>query len=165
MIEQILNYLTHLPKEIIVIIIAMLPIAELRGAIPVALTMFKFGITKSFLLALTGNFLFVLPFLWFLNHLHKYMMSIKWYNKFFSWWFNRVKSKTQNIEKYEYIGLSIFVAIPLPMTGAWSGCVASYLLGLNLWKSTIAIFVGIIIAGIIVTISTLSVAEGIKLVF
>ena len=58
------------------------------------------------------------------------------------------------IEKYEEIGLMFFVAIPLPITGAWTGSLAAYLLGLNLWKSILFIFLGVLIAGVVVSFLT-----------
>ncbi|MEN3013797.1 MAG: small multi-drug export protein [Endomicrobiia bacterium] len=154
----------NLPSEIIVFILSILPVSELRGAIPVGVGIYKLSITKTFLIAIIGNFSFVIPFLLFLNTLHKYFMKISWYRNFFNWWLSKVKTKAKNIEKYEYIGLTLFVGIPLPMTGAWSGCLASYILGLNLWKSTIAIFLGILFAGIIVITSTVGIKEIIMLV-
>jgi len=163
MIEKLLSYFSTLPKELIVFLLAVLPISELRGAIPVGVGVLNLGVAKTFFIALIGNFSFVIPFIWFLNNLHQYFMKISWYNKFFSWWYKKVKPKTKNIEKYEYIGLALFVGIPLPVTGAWSGCLASYLLGLDFWKSVISIFVGVLIAGIIVTISTLSTLQVIKM--
>ncbi len=150
MVEKLVQLFSNIPQEIAVILIAALPVSELRGAIPVSICIYKFSITKTLVLTLTGNLSFVIPFLWFLNNLHIYFMKYYYYNKFFTWWFNKVKPKTKNIEKYEYIGLALFVAIPLPATGAWSGCVASYLLGLDFWKSVVAIIVGVLIAAIIV---------------
>lgn len=159
MIETIVNALSKLPSEIVVFILSILPISELRGAIPVGIGIYKFSISKTLLISIIGNFSFVIPFLLFLNTLHNYCMKIYWYKKFFDWWYSRVKNKTKNIEKYEYIGLALFVGIPLPMTGAWSGCLASYILGLNIWKSTLAIFLGILIAGIIVVSSMVGINE------
>lgn len=159
MIERLINFLSFLPKEIIVILIAMLPISELRGAIPVAITVFNFSITKSFFLALTGNFLFVIPLLLFLNNLHIYFMKLYWYNKFFTWWMNKIKARSKIVEEFKFLGLIIFVGIPLPMTGAWSGCVASYLLGIKFWHAVLGCFLGILIAGIIVTLTTIGITE------
>lgn len=163
MLENILTKLSYLPKELVVIIIASLPISELRGAIPVAISVFNFSVEKSFFLAFVGNFLFVPFFVWFLNYLSSYFMKFYWFNNFFNWWFNRVKAKTKSIEKLEFWGLVTFVAIPLPMTGAWSGCVASYLLGFNFWKSVLAITLGILIAGVIVTTTTVGITHIVKL--
>lgn len=162
-IEKIIEISSNLPSEIVVFVLSMLPISELRGAIPVGISVYKLSIEKALFIALVGNFSFVIPFLLFLNTLHKHCMKISWYKNFFNWWYSKVKAKTKNIEKYEYIGLTLFVGIPLPMTGAWSGCLASYILGLNLWKSTIAIFLGILIAGIVVVFSTVGIEKIISL--
>jgi uncharacterized membrane protein len=165
MIENLVQLFSNLPKEIAIILISALPVSELRGAIPVGVGIYKFSIIKTFILALIGNLSIVIPFLWFLNNLHVYFMKFYYYNKFFTWWFSKVKPKTKKIEKYEYLGLMLFVAIPLPATGAWSGCVASYLLGLDFWKSVISIIFGVFIAGIIVTILTVVTTQTIHLIF
>lgn len=159
MLERFVHFLNGIPKEIIIFLLSMLPISELRGAIPVGVSVFGIGIFKTFLISLAGNLCFIVPLLWFLKNLHLYFIKIPFYNKFSSWWFSKVKQKTKKIEKYEYFGLMLFVAIPLPVTGAWSGCVASYLLGLNFWKSALFISFGVIIAGIIVTISTVGITQ------
>jgi len=164
MIEKLVQLFSNLPKEVAVILISALPVSELRGAIPVGIGIYKFSIIKTFILALVGNLSFVIPFLWFLNNLHVYFMKVYYYNKFFTWWFNKVKPKTKDIEKYEYIGLMLFVAIPLPATGAWSGCVASYILGLDFWKSVVVIFAGVLIAGVIVTTVTLITTQTIQFI-
>lgn len=78
--------------------------------------------------------------------------------KFFNWLFNRTRKKTQaKIEKYGSLALILFVAIPLPYTGAWTGSLAAWLFGIPFKKSILNIFIGILIAGIIVTVTTLSV--------
>jgi hypothetical protein len=71
--------------------------------------------------------------------------------KFFDWLFARTRRKTADIEKYEFWGLAIFVAIPLPATGAWTGAMAGWLLGLNFFRSLLSIFLGVLIAGVIMT--------------
>lgn len=157
MLEQMINYLSGLPKEVVVLIIAAMPIAEVRGGIPVALTAFGFGIVKSFVIAAIGNFSFVIPFLWFLNNLHEHFMKLKWYNKFFTWWSGRVKTRSKRVEELEFWGLALFVGIPLPITGAWSGCLAGFLLGMKPQRIALACFLGIIIASVIVTITTVGV--------
>lgn len=163
MIEQTLNYLSGLPKEVVVIILSVLPISEVRGAIPVAITIYKFSVLKSFVVAVIGNSLFVVPFLWFLNNLNEYFMRLKWYNKFFTWWSNRVMAKSKSIEELEFWGLAIFVGIPLPMTGAWSGCLAGFLLRMKLPRAAMACFVGIIIAATVVTLTTVGIRGAVGL--
>ncbi|MCX7956935.1 MAG: small multi-drug export protein [Endomicrobia bacterium] len=165
LIEKLISFFSGLPNEVVILILSILPISELRGAIPVGIFAYKLDILKTTILAITGNFSFVIPFLLFLNYFHKYFMKLPIYNKLFNWWYSKVISKTKNIEKYEYLGLLIFVGIPLPMTGAWSGCLASYLLRLNLWKSAVYIFLGIVLACIIVLFSTLGGREIFKYIF
>jgi uncharacterized membrane protein len=152
-----------IPKELFTILVAALPISELRGAIPLSILSFNFSVPKAFSLALLGNILPVVPFMLFLRHLSdKLMKSSKLANKFFNWWFARVRGRSKNIEKYKFIGLAIFVAIPLPMTGAWSGCVAAYLLGIRLFDAIFSILLGVIVAGIVVTCATVGIGNILK---
>ena len=149
MIEAIVGALKGIPKEWITVIIAMLPIAELRGSIPVALMM---GIPplKAFLLSIIGNFLPVLPVLFLLEPVSNALMRFKPWKKFFDWLFEKTKAKGDLIQKYEAIGLMLFVAVPLPMTGAWSGCIAASLFRIKFRYAFPAILLGVICAGIIV---------------
>ena len=71
--------------------------------------------------------------------------------RFFDWLFARTRRKTADIEKYEFWGLAIFVAIPLPATGAWTGAMAGWLLGLHFFRSLLSIFIGVLVAGVIMT--------------
>lgn len=154
--EKIVQFLSGaLSKELIIIIIAALPISELRGALPLALGAFHFPLMKAFSLSILGNIIPIIPVLFFLNYFSQYCMRHNWGKKFFTWWFNRTRKHSEIIEKYEALGLAIFVGIPLPMTGAWSGCVAAYLLGIKFRYAFPAIISGVIIAGIIVTLTTL----------
>ncbi|MFH2138389.1 MAG: small multi-drug export protein [Candidatus Omnitrophota bacterium] len=137
-----------------VVALSAMPISELRGAIPVGVMM---GIPplKVFVLAIIGNILPVLPLLYLLDPVSAKLRKFKLFKKFFDWLFERTKRKAQIVEKYELLGLIILVAIPLPMTGAWTGCMAASLFGLNKKLSFIAVTVGVLIAGIIVMLLTL----------
>lgn len=152
MIEELIHSLQGFPEELIVIIISALPISELRGGIPVGLALYNFSIFKSFCLAVFGNFIPVIPLLLFLKPIREFLSKWGPLKKFFDWFFERTKRNAKIVEKYEAIGLALFVAIPLPFTGAWSGCVAATLFNLKFRYALIAIFAGIFIAGIIVTI-------------
>lgn len=138
-----------LPKELITIIIAALPISELRGSIPAALMM---GLSplKAFLLSILGNSLIIIPVLFLLEPVSNALMRFKPWKKFFDWLFERTKAKGDLIQKYEAIGLALFVAVPLPMTGAWSGCIAASLFRIKFRYAFPAIFLGVVGAGIIV---------------
>lgn len=149
MIEIIVNALKGIPKEWVTVIVAMLPIAELRGSIPVALMM---GIepAKAFFLSILGNSIPIIPVLLLLEPVSNALMRFKPWKSFFDWLFERTKTKGDLIQKYEAIGLMLFVAVPLPMTGAWSGCIAASLFRIKFRYAFPAIFLGVVLAGIIV---------------
>ncbi len=167
MIEEIVVALSGIPKEIITCFIAMLPISELRGAIPWALASPPVGggLTwqEAYVFAVIGNFIPVIPILLLLGPLSNWLSSrSKMFERFFTWLFNRTRSRSSLIEKYEALGLTAFVAIPLPVTGAWTGCVAAFIFGIHFKYAIPSIIAGIIIAGIIVTLASLGVIEGIS---
>ncbi len=141
--------------------IAMVPIFELRGAIPWALSNPPIGggldWQTAFVFAYIGNFIPVIPLLLFLDPVTKFLRRWDIFDRFFEWLFKRTRRKGRMIEKYEIIGLLLYVGIPLPGTGAWTGSLAAYLFGVNLKNSIFAISIGILLAGIIVTMASLGV--------
>jgi len=147
----ILNCLRGFPKEWVVMIVAALPISELRGAIPLGL-FYGMSLSKAFWLSLIGNVSFVGPALFLLEPVSQRLRKFKIWAKFFDWVFERTKKKAQTIQKYEALGLAIFVAIPLPMTGAWSGVIAASLFKIRFSYAFIAIVAGVIVAGLIVSV-------------
>lgn len=138
-----------MPKEYIVMITAALPISELRGAIPLGLY-YGMSLQKAFWLAILGNISFVIPALFLLEPISNRLRKFKIWAGFFDWLFERTKKKADAIQKYEALGLAIFVAIPLPMTGAWSGVAAASLFKIRFRYAFIAIVAGVICAGLIV---------------
>jgi len=137
--------------ELIVVIISMIPVVELRGSIPVAILLFNIPWLEAAVLSIIGNMIPV-PFLlllidWFFGLISK----VKPGRKFTEWLFTRTRRKGKSIEKYEEIGLAIFVGIPLPGTGGWTGALAANIFGLRFWRSMLFIFLGVIMAAIIVT--------------
>jgi uncharacterized membrane protein len=135
----------------------MTPVSELRGAIPLALTIYHLPWWKAFLISVIGNILIILPVIIFLEKSSELLMrKSKVLNSFFNWLFERTRKKiSKSYDKYRNLALLIFVAIPLPMTGAWTGSVAAYLLGLSKKEALIYIGLGVVGAGIIVTLTTL----------
>jgi len=137
-------------EKIAVLIAAATPVIEVRGSIPLGLGM-GLDPVKVFLISVVGSLIPVFPVLWFLNFLTKDLRKIKLFDRFFEWLFNRTRARSELIEKYETLGLALFVAVPLPVTGVWTGCVAAYLFGLS-WRNTfLAVMAGTTIASIIVT--------------
>ncbi len=150
MFDILLNWLKDLPKDYIVIIVAALPISELRGAIPLALS-FGISLPKAFWLAILGNCIIVAPALFLFEPVTRFLRKFKIWSRFFDWVFERTKKNSDSIQKYEALGLAIFVAIPLPMTGAWSGVIAASLFKIRFRYAFISIVVGVICAGLIVS--------------
>ncbi|MCS7180856.1 MAG: small multi-drug export protein [bacterium] len=139
-------------KEIFITFgISMLPISELRGAIPYGLNMGIPFITV-FLISILGNLLPVIPLYFFLEKILKFLDKFRLGKRFNNWLINRTKSKSEIIEIYKTIGLLIFVGIPLPMTGAWTGTIASVIFKLKFKHFLIGIIGGVLMAGIIVSI-------------
>jgi uncharacterized membrane protein len=149
MIESIVSGLKGVSKEWVTVIIAALPLAELRGSIPVALAM-GLSPAKAFLLSILGNSIPIIPVLVLLEPVSNALMRFRPWRSFFDWLFERTKAKGDLIQKYEALGLMLFVAVPLPMTGAWSGCIAASLFRIKFRYALPAIFLGVVGAGVIV---------------
>lgn len=149
MLDWLLNL--NVSRELIVIIIAVLPIFELRGALPVAINLFNMPWYWAFLLALIGNMLPVPIILLFLDFFVRLISKVPIGARLANWVLEHTRARSRIIQKYERIGLIIFVAIPLPLTGAWTGAIAAFLLGMKFHHAFLTILCGVIIAGAIVT--------------
>lgn len=149
MFDWLLNL--NVSRELIVIIIAVLPVFELRGALPVAINLFYMPWYWAFLLAVIGNMLPVPIILLFLDFFVRLISKVRIGERLANWILERTRARSRIIQKYERIGLIIFVAIPLPFTGAWTGAIAAFLLGMKFHHAFLAILCGVIIAGVIVT--------------
>lgn len=146
-------------KELSIVVIAMLPVFELRLAIPVAILYFNIPWFSAFLLSFLGNILVILPLLIFFKYFFHKLEYVPLLGGAFKWWFRRVKRKSQIVKRWGFWGLVAFVAIPLPGTGAWTGSVAATFIEMPTKKAFFAIFLGVLIAGIIITILSLLVPE------
>ena len=138
-----------------ILAIAASPISELRGAIPWAITVFHFPWYYAFLIAVIGNLLPIPFILLFLNSFSRLLSKVSFFERMLSWLFERTRRRGRIVERYERIGLILFVAIPLPITGAWTGSLAAVLFGLKFKHAILSIFIGILIAGLIVTCITI----------
>lgn len=151
---------TALSHRLWTFLVAMIPLGELRGSMPYAMFVLHMKWQEALLWSIIGNFVPVIPFLFFLERFTERLMKYRRINRFMTWTFNRTRSKSSSIEKFEAIGLSLFVGVPLPLTGAWSGCIAAYLFRIPMRHSIPAIFGGIVIAGVLVTLVCLGVITG-----
>ncbi|MDO9068743.1 MAG: small multi-drug export protein [Deltaproteobacteria bacterium] len=139
------------PPWLATMFIAMLPIFELRGAIPVGHQVLGLPLAAAVIVSVIGNMLPVIPILLLLGPVSAWLSRYPVFKRFFDWVFNRTRSKSELVKKYEMIGLMLFVAVPLPMTGAWTGAAAAFLFGIKFWPALWAISFGVLIAAAIVT--------------
>jgi len=132
----------------------MIPIGEIRAAIPIGLGVYKLNLYLVFIIAVIGNLIPAVLIIYILEPLSKFLMRrFRPANRFFTWLFNRTRRKySKKFEKYSGFALAIFVGIPLPMTGAWTGALIAFVFGIPPKKAILDILLGIIMAGIIVTI-------------
>ena len=135
---------------IITAFLTLLPISELRGAIPYAIAN---GLSPVFtwfycviLNAAVGPLVYI-----FLSTFHKLLIKYNWYKKLFEKFVEKTRHKVENkVKKYGYLGITLFVAIPLPITGAYTGTLGSWILGLEPKKTFLSVLIGVIISGTIV---------------
>jgi len=139
-------------KELAVLIISALPVIELRGAIPVAINTFDMPWQSAFALAFIGNMVPVPIILIFLKKVDAWLGRIPRFRRWLDWLYARTRKRSAIVDKYKRIGLVLFVATPLPVTGAWTGSIAAVLMGLKFWHALFAISAGVIIAGVIITV-------------
>ena len=148
-------------KEVIVFLISMIPILELRGALLVAGPILGVKVSTAIPLCIIGNIIPV-PFILFLiTPVFKWMKGTKTFKPLVDKLENKAMSKKDQIEKYEFWGLVLFVGIPLPGTGAWTGALVASLLGIDWKKAFGAIVVGVCMASVIMYILSYVVIGGI----
>ena len=147
-------------KYILIFIISLLPILELRGGL-IAASLLDLPMWTSLLVCIIANII-IIPFILFLmERIIKLLSHIKLFKDFFDWWQRKALKKKDIIEKYGYIGIMLFVAIPLPGSGAWTGCLLSVLLGLDKKKSFLAALLGVVIAAVIMLIFSYGILKGV----
>jgi len=138
--------------------VAALPVSEVRGAIPLAIGYYGFSWDQAFIISVLGNLIPVVPLLLFLGPVSDYLRRYPIGERFFSWLFARTRSKSiQKHENFGLIALILFVAMPLPMTGAWTGCAIAFLLGFRFLSAFAAVAAGVLIAASIVTATVMGI--------
>ena len=133
------------------ILLGLLPISELRGAIPYAYFN-EVPLALAFAIGVLSNAL--VPFIGFVffETLHKLLDKWAFYHRLFEKTVTRARNKvSEKVNKYGLLGLMLFVAIPLPITGAWTGTIGAWVLGLDRKKSILFILLGVLISGIVVS--------------
>lgn len=148
-----------LPKEILTLLLALLPITEIRAAIPIAISVYGLSPAWAFFWSISGNIVTTFFLLWFLGPVVGFLVKqAQWIAKVIDWVFQRTRDKAiKKYIKYGQWALVLFVAVPLPGTGAWTGALIAFLFDIPKWRALALISLGIILSGIFVTLATLGV--------
>ena len=147
-----IDFFVALPAWIKVFFLSMMPFGELRASIPVGIAVYKMDPALVFFVSVLGNITAVLLILIFLGFISRYLSRKSYlFNRFFAWLFTRTKDKHYAIiEKYGIYALAVFVAVPLPFTGGWTGALIAFVFGIPFWQSFLSIAAGVLIAGLLV---------------
>ena len=140
-----------LKKALYVFLISMVPIIELRGAIPVGAAL-QMPWWLTFLVAVVGNLLPVPFILFFVEKVLQFMKAHRIFPRLVNWLEEKAQKGIHKVEKHALLGLMLFVAIPLPGTGAWTGSLVASLFHLDRRFSMISILCGVLVAGVLVTL-------------
>jgi uncharacterized membrane protein len=150
---NVLSTLSHLEsyRELIVVAIAALPVVELQGALPVAINLFHIPWQYALLLTIIGTLIPVPLLLLFFGTIARRLGKIAFFRRWLNWLDGLARRRGKVVEKYKLIGLGLFVAIPLPVTGAWTGSLVATIFNIDFKRALLSIFIGTCIAGAIVT--------------
>ena len=157
-------FLETVGKELCVFFCSMIPIIELRGAIPMGAafdaTIGGMPFWLTYILSVLGNMLPVPFILLFIKKMIRWMSvsKVKFFNKIANYLLNKVEKKRDKIEKYSFWGVCLFVAVPLPVTGAWTGSLVAAMIDMKFWKALLSCLLGVMIAGVIMTMVSYGVA-------
>ena len=138
-------------KEILIFIISLMPILELRGGL-IAAALLGLSPLKSYIICMIGNILPVPFILLLINKILSWMRTSTHFNKIADWLDKKVEKHKGQIEKFGYLGVILFVGVPLPGTGAWTGSLIASVLEMNKKKTFLAVCVGVVMASIIMMV-------------
>ncbi len=149
--DAIIGLLEFLPNWFEILIVSAIPVVELRGSIPLGILAYQLPYVETYFLGVFGS-LIPAPFiLLFIPAILDWMAETKAFGPLAQWVIRKGMKKSDRIARYEFWGLFLFVAIPLPGTGVWTGCLAASLLGLDFKRSMLAVSLGTMTAGLIVS--------------
>ena len=152
LVQWFSNHLSQfISPEGAVFIISMIPILELRGGL-LAASLLKISAAKALPICIVGNIIPIPFILLFIRQIFKWMKKTKLFRGLIIKMENRAMGKSDQIKRYEFLGLLLFVGIPLPGTGAWTGALIASLLEVDIKKSSIAILCGLFMASAIMYI-------------
>ncbi|WP_425448005.1 COG2426 family protein [Dethiothermospora halolimnae] len=146
--------ITIFKEELFILLLSAAPISELRGAIPAAITVLGFSPLYSLILGVIGNTIPVPFLLKLLKPLFDFFGETGAFGGIITWIKKRTLKRSDKVKKYSIVGLYLLVAIPLPTTGAWTGCLAATLFNIKFKHAFPAILLGILTSGIIMVLVT-----------
>lgn len=151
MVEQLVEFFRGIPDWISLIAISILPVIELRGGI-IAAKLMGVAFTRAFPICIIGNMLPIPFVLLLLDKIFAFLRKFKFTAKFMDFLDRKVEKNREKVERYGWLGLLLFVGIPLPGTGAWTGALIANALKMPIKKSLPSIFLGVICAAVIMSI-------------
>ena len=162
LLQATVDALRGLPPELTVFVVSALPIFEIRGGAIAGLALFHLPVEQVMLFGFLGNVASVTPLLLFLEPMTKWLYGNRLADRVLHWLFERARKKADQINRWGPLGLMLFTAIPLPVSGAWTATFAAILLGVHRWRALASIYAGVIIAGIVVSTATLGGMAGLR---
>jgi len=166
MVINIINFFAGINHYWSIFFLSMIPVTELRASIPIGIEVYNLPVWKVWLVAVAGDFLPALFLLWVMPQLHDFLIKSKVFGKMFS---KRLaiaeKAFSGKYAKYGVLGLIIFIGIPLPFTGSWTGSLAAFIFNIPFKKSWPLILAGVCLAATIVTLITLFAGGTIRGIF
>lgn len=157
MVDSLVNWfvgaLQGVPPELIIFLISMIPILELRGGL-IAAALLKVDIAKAVGICLIGNMIPVPLILLFITPIFTWLKKTKLFRPLVEKLEKKSMGKSEQIQKYEFWGLALFVGVPLPGTGAWTGALIASLLGIRFRKAFPAVILGLVMATVIMCVFT-----------
>jgi uncharacterized membrane protein len=151
MVEQLVEFFRGIPDWISLIAISVLPIIELRGGI-IAAKLMGVAFLRAFPICIIGNILPIPFVLLLLDKIFALLRKFKFTSKFMAFLDRKVEKNRDKVERYGWLGLLLFVGIPLPGTGAWTGTLIANALKMPIKKSLPTIFLGVICAAIVMSV-------------
>ena len=152
-IQSILNTFASWDPNIVIFIISLLPILELRGGL-IAATLLGVPYLRALMICVIGNIIPIPFILLFINKIFDWLKRFKYPGKFVNWLETKTLKKRKQIDRFGFWGLILFVGIPLPGTGGWTGALLASLLRIPVKKSAVAIAIGIALSAAIMSIIT-----------
>lgn len=161
---ELLDIIKSISSEVYVFLVSMLPILELRAAIPIGVAL-DMNIFECYFISVLGNMLPIPFILIFIKKILEYMSKskIKLFNKVSNKLIEKADKRSDSVNRYSLLGLFLFVAIPLPGTGGWTGALIASLMGMRFKKSFISILCGVMVAGLIMTLASYGVVSIFKI--